>query len=95
MNWFPLAASGSSNPPADFMGDVAKRLGISQHRLEGAIEDATIARIDAAVAAGDVTKEEGEALKERVRSGITSAELEWPLRRITASMSSTSSSPLT
>ena len=64
-----LAASGSSNPAADFMGDVAKRLGISQDRLEGAIEDATIARIDAAVAAGDITKEEGEALKERVRSG--------------------------
>jgi lambda repressor-like predicted transcriptional regulator len=64
-----LAASGSSNPPADFMGDVAKRLGISQDRLEGAIEDATIARIDAAVAAGDITKEEGEALKARVRSG--------------------------
>ncbi|MET0836315.1 MAG: hypothetical protein ABWY97_06015 [Thermoleophilaceae bacterium] len=51
------------------MGDVAKRLGISKDRLEGAIEDATIARIDAAVAAGDVTKEEGEALKEHVRSG--------------------------
>jgi lambda repressor-like predicted transcriptional regulator len=64
-----LAASGSSNPAADFTGDVAKRLGISKDRLEGAIEDATIARIDAAVAAGDITKEEGEALKERVRSG--------------------------
>lgn len=64
-----LAASGSSDPAADFVGDVAKRLGISQDRLEDAIEDATIARIDAAVAAGDITKEEGEALKERVRSG--------------------------
>lgn len=64
-----LAASGSSNPAADFMGDVAKRLGISQDRLEGAIQEATIERIDAAVAAGDITKEEGEALKERVRSG--------------------------
>jgi lambda repressor-like predicted transcriptional regulator len=64
-----LAASGSSNPASDFMGDVAKRLGISEDRLEDAVEDATIARIDAAVAAGDITKEEGEALKERVRSG--------------------------
>jgi lambda repressor-like predicted transcriptional regulator len=64
-----LAAAGSSNPASDFVGDVAKRLGISQDRLEGAIEDAAMARIDAAVAAGDITKEEGEALKERVRSG--------------------------
>jgi lambda repressor-like predicted transcriptional regulator len=64
-----LAASGSSNPASDFMGDVAKRLGISQDRLEGAVEDATIERIDAAVAAGDITKEEGEELKDRVRSG--------------------------
>jgi lambda repressor-like predicted transcriptional regulator len=64
-----LAAAGSSNPASDFVGDVAKRLGISQDRLEGAIEDAAMARIDAAVTAGDITKEEGEALKERVRSG--------------------------
>jgi lambda repressor-like predicted transcriptional regulator len=64
-----VGAVGSSNPASDFLGDVAKRLGISQDRLEGAIEDAMIARIDAAVAAGDLTKKEGETLKERVRSG--------------------------
>jgi lambda repressor-like predicted transcriptional regulator len=64
-----LAATGSSNPASDFLGDVARRLGISQDRLEDAIDDAAIARIDAAVAAGDLTKGEGEVLKERVRSG--------------------------
>jgi lambda repressor-like predicted transcriptional regulator len=64
-----VGAVGSSNPASDFLGDVAKRLGISQDRLEGAIEDTMIARIDAAVAAGDLTKKEGETLKERVRSG--------------------------
>jgi lambda repressor-like predicted transcriptional regulator len=64
-----LAATGSSTPASDFLGDVAKRLGISQDKLEDAIKDATIARIDAAVVAGDITKEEGDALKERVRSG--------------------------
>ena len=67
-----LAAGGSSDPASDFLGDVAERLGISEGKLEDAIEDATIARIDADVAAGKITKEEGEALKERVRSG------EWP-----------------
>jgi ribosomal protein S20 len=64
-----VGAAGSSNPASDFVGDVAKRLGISQDRLEGAIEEAMVARIDAAVAAGDLTRKEGEALKERVRSG--------------------------
>ena len=64
-----LAATGSGNPASSFLGDVAERLGISQGKLENAIEEATIARIDAAVAAGDLTKEQGEALKRRVRSG--------------------------
>jgi polyhydroxyalkanoate synthesis regulator phasin len=64
-----LAATGTSNPASDFLGDVAGRLGISQDRLEDAIDDATVARIDEAVAAGDITKEQGDALKERVRSG--------------------------
>jgi lambda repressor-like predicted transcriptional regulator len=68
-----LAATGSSNPAPDFVGDVAERLGISRDKLEDAIEDATIARIDAAVAAGEITKEEAEELKERVRSGDVAA----------------------
>jgi ribosomal protein S20 len=64
-----LAASGSSNPASDFVGEVADRLGISEDRLESAIEDAAIARIDDAVAAGKITQEDGDALKDRVRSG--------------------------
>jgi hypothetical protein len=51
------------------LSDVAKRLGISQENLVDAIKDTTIAGIDGAVAAGDITKEEGDALRERVRSG--------------------------
>jgi hypothetical protein len=64
-----LAATGSSNPASDFLGGVAKRLGVSKDKLATAIRDETIARIDAAVAAGDITKAEGDALKQRVRSG--------------------------
>jgi polyhydroxyalkanoate synthesis regulator phasin len=64
-----LAASGPSDSPSDFIGDVAQRLGISKDKLENAIDDATIARIDAAVADGKLTKEQGEELKKRVRSG--------------------------
>lgn len=37
-----LASGGSDNSDSDFLGDVAKRLGVSQDRLEGAIEGATI-----------------------------------------------------
>jgi lambda repressor-like predicted transcriptional regulator len=64
-----LAANGSSDPGSDFLGDVAQRLGISKDKLEGAIEDATVARIDAAVERGDLTKEQGEELKKHARSG--------------------------
>lgn len=70
-----LAATGSDTPTSDFLGDVAKHLGISEDKLEGAIEEATIERIDAAVAAGKITKEEGEALKDRARSGDAPAVL--------------------
>jgi hypothetical protein len=64
-----LATTGPSSHPSDFLGDVAQRLGISQDKLEDAIEDARIARIDAAVARGDLTKEQGEELERRARSG--------------------------
>ncbi len=64
-----LAANGSNDPASDFLGDVAKRLGIERDKLEDAIEDTRIARIDAEVAAGDLTKEQGEKLKDHVRSG--------------------------
>jgi hypothetical protein len=63
-----LAANGSNDPAPDFLGDVAKRLGIGRDKLEDAVEDARIARIDAAVAAGDLTKKQGEKLKEHVRA---------------------------
>jgi lambda repressor-like predicted transcriptional regulator len=64
-----VAASGSRNPASDFLGDVAKRLGISQQKLEDAIRDTAIAKIDEAVAAGKITKEQGDELKARVRAG--------------------------
>jgi lambda repressor-like predicted transcriptional regulator len=64
-----LAATGSGSPAPSFLGDVAKRLGITEDKLENALEDATIARIDAAVDAGDMSKEQGDALKRGVRSG--------------------------
>lgn len=49
--------------------DAAKELGVSPSALTSAIENALIARVDAAVAAGRLTKEQGEALAAKIRSG--------------------------
>ena len=62
-----VAATGAADD--GFLAGVAKRLGISEDKLQDAIRDESIARIDEAVQSGDLTEEQGERLKERVRSG--------------------------
>jgi hypothetical protein len=62
-----IAATGGDGD--GFLAGVAKRLGISEDKLEDAIRDEQLARIDRAVREGDLTEEQGERLKERVRSG--------------------------
>src|SRR6478609_6570552 len=52
-----------------FLDDVAKRLNVTPDQLTAAIKGAAEARIDAAVAAGKLTKEQGEAAKQRLASG--------------------------
>ncbi len=49
-----------------FLDDVAKRLNVTRDQLDAAIKGAAEARIDAAVAAGKLTKEQGEAAKKRL-----------------------------
>jgi hypothetical protein len=51
-----------------FLDDVAKRLNVTRDKLDAAIKGAAAARIDAAVAAGTLTKEQGEAAKKRLDS---------------------------
>ena len=76
------AAGTSSSPsrtaakPADlaaeqkaFLDDVAKRLNVTRDQLDAAVKGAAEARIDAAVAAGRLTKEQGEEAKKRLASG--------------------------
>ncbi len=53
-----------------FLDDVAKRLNVPREQLDAAIKGAAEARIDAAVAAGKLTKEQGEAAKKRLANGI-------------------------
>src|SRR4051794_20226602 len=76
-------AAGSTSPspsaaakPADraaeqkaFLDDVAKRLNVTRDQLDAAIKGAAEARIDAAVAAGKLTKEQGEEAKQRIADG--------------------------
>jgi hypothetical protein len=51
------------------LNDAAKELGVSPSELSSALKGALEKRIDAAVAAGRLTKEQGDELKQRVESG--------------------------
>ena len=75
-------AAGQSGPTAQqaaradraaeqkaFLDDVAKRLNVTRDQLDAALKGAAEARIDAAVAAGKLTKEQGEAAKQRLAAG--------------------------
>jgi hypothetical protein len=74
------AGSAPSSPtaakPADhaaeqkaFLDDVAKRLNVTRDQLDAAVKGAAEARIDAAVAAGKLTKAQGDEAKKRIESG--------------------------
>jgi len=66
-----IAASGSNSPAEEsqaVVDDAAKQLGISPSKLSDALKKALGDRIDAAVAAGRLTKAEGDALKQRINS---------------------------
>ena len=66
-----IAASGvgSSDDEQAVIDAAAKKLGVKPEALESALEDALAARIDAAVAAGRLTKEQGAELKARLKEG--------------------------
>jgi|1186.fasta_scaffold213079_2 hypothetical protein len=53
-----------------FLDDLAKRLNVTRDQLDTAIKGASEARIDAAVAAGTLTKEQGEAAKKALANGL-------------------------
>ena len=65
------AASQDNSPSSEskaVIDDAAKQLGIPSSKLSDALKQALSDRIDAAVAAGRVTKAEGDALKARIQS---------------------------
>jgi hypothetical protein len=63
-----LADSPSAESKA-IVNDAAKSLGVEPSKLEAALKKAMEGRIDAAVAAGRLTKAQGEELKQRIESG--------------------------
>jgi polyhydroxyalkanoate synthesis regulator phasin len=67
-----IAASQNDPPSEDsnaIINDAAEQLGIPPAKLSSALKKALSDRIDAAVAAGRLTKEEGDELKARIQSG--------------------------
>jgi len=65
-----IAASDSSPREENqaIIDDAAKQLGISSSKLSDALKKAVSDRVDAAVAAGRISKDEGDALKQRIDS---------------------------
>jgi hypothetical protein len=67
-----LAATQLSSPKEEsqaVLNDAAKQLGIQPSALSDALKKALENRVDAAVAAGQLTKAQGDALKTRIESG--------------------------
>jgi polyhydroxyalkanoate synthesis regulator phasin len=67
-----IAATQFGDPKAEsqaVVDDAARQLGIQPDKLSAALEKALENRVDAAVAAGRLTKEQGDALKARIESG--------------------------
>ena len=67
-----VAIAASDSSPAEenqaVLDAAAKKLGISSSKLSDALKQALKERVDAAVSAGRLTKEEGDALKQRIDS---------------------------
>jgi hypothetical protein len=68
-----VAATKLTGSPSEeskaIVNDAAKTLGVEPSKLSAALKQAFEDRIDAAVAAGRLTKQQGDELKQRVESG--------------------------
>ena len=67
-----IGATQLGSPGAEsqaVVNDAARQLGIQPSKLGDALKKALENRVDAAVAAGRLTKEQGDALKARIESG--------------------------
>jgi hypothetical protein len=60
---------GSSSDSQAVVNDAAKQLGVTPSALSAALKKALENRVDAAVAAGRLTKAQGDEIKQRIESG--------------------------
>src|SRR5438270_533095 len=60
---------GSGSDQQALVADAAQRLGVSSAKLTDALKQAFNDRVDAAVAAGQLTKAQGDAIKARAAAG--------------------------
>jgi polyhydroxyalkanoate synthesis regulator phasin len=63
-----LTGPSPSEESKAIVNDAAQNLGVAPSKLSAAIKQALTDRVDAAVKAGRLTKEQGDALKERIES---------------------------
>jgi hypothetical protein len=66
------ATSDVFDPKAEqeaFQAAVAEKLGVTTEELENAYKEASLERLDAAVAAGRITEEQADKIRERIESG--------------------------
>ena len=66
-----IAASKSGSPQEEskaVVEDAAKQLGVTPAKLSSALKKALENRVDAAVSAGRLTKEQGDAIKKRIEA---------------------------
>ena len=64
-----MTTSSPSEESKAIVNDAAKNLGVEPSKLSAALQKAYEDRIDAAVAAGRLTKQQGDELKQRIESG--------------------------
>jgi hypothetical protein len=67
-----LAASGTFDPKAEqqaFLNDAAGRLGVTSSKLEDALKQAALDRVDAALAAGRITQAQANEMKAAINAG--------------------------
>ncbi len=63
------ATQSSTTPRQAFLNDAAKRLNVSPAKLRSALQGALIDRLNAAVAAGRITKAQASAIEKRIQQG--------------------------
>ena len=67
-----LAASGTFDPQAErqaYLNDAAGRLGVTSSKLENALKQAALDRVDAELAAGQITQAQANAAKAAINAG--------------------------